>query len=175
MLVYWAQSVVIGLSFFIRILNLRNFSTDGLTMNDRPVAEEPASKWKVGLFFLLHYGFFHFVYFIFLALEPASAGSVPRSSPAAGLWLCALVFAVNHAFSLAHNIEADRLGKPNLGTMMMLPYARIIPMHFTIILGGAFFGGSRPLFVLFIVLKTIADAIMHTVEHHVLGPDPTPS
>jgi ribosomal protein S27AE len=175
MLVYWAQSVIIGISFFIRILSLQNFSTEGMKINHQPVAEEPASKWKVALFFLFHYGFFHFVYFMFIVVDPASAGSAPMFSSTAGLWLCAGVFALNHAFSLRHNIEEDRLGKPNLGTLMMLPYARIIPMHLTILLGGTFFGGTRPLLAMFIVLKTIADVIMHTVEHHVLSPKPAPS
>lgn len=53
---------------------------------------------------------------------------------------------------------------------MTLPYYRIIPMHATIILGGAFFGGTIAL-LLFVVLKTIADVTMHTVEHHALRPD----
>ena len=47
---------------------------------------------------------------------------------------------------------------------MFYPYARIIPMHLTIIFGSSF-GGTLPLFL---VLKTFADAIMHVVEHNVL-------
>lgn len=47
---------------------------------------------------------------------------------------------------------------------MFYPYARIIPMHLTIIFGPAF-NLSLPLFLL---LKTIADVIMHSVEYNVL-------
>ena len=35
-----------------------------------------------------------------------------------------------------------RAGTPNIGTLMFLPYGRIIPMHLTIIVGGALGGDS---------------------------------
>ena len=47
---------------------------------------------------------------------------------------------------------------------MFYPYARIIPMHLTIVFGFNF-GGAL---ILFLVLKTFADVIMHIVEHNVL-------
>jgi hypothetical protein len=47
---------------------------------------------------------------------------------------------------------------------MFYPYARVIPMHLTLTLG--FFISSPLLF--FLLLKTLADAIMHVVEHRVL-------
>src|SRR5688572_16297105 len=54
MLVYWIQSVVIGVSNVVRILNLERFDTTNLTMRGRPVEETVASKRKVALFFLVH-------------------------------------------------------------------------------------------------------------------------
>jgi hypothetical protein len=51
---------------------------------------------------------------------------------------------------------------------MFLPYVRILPMHLTIVFGGLLFGGTLAL-LLFGVLKTAADAAMHSLEHHVLG------
>lgn len=164
MLVYWIQSVIIGICSALRILNLKRFSTENLRMNNQPVAEEPASKRKVAGFFVLHYGFFHFGYLMFLSFdrEPGPGGS------AAGYLLCALVFAVNHGYSLMQNVRRDALGRPNLGTLMFLPYARIVPMHVTILAGGALYGGAHA-FALFGALKIVADAVMHTVEHHVLA------
>jgi hypothetical protein len=164
MLVYWMQSVIIGLSFFLRMLSLRAFSTAGTTMNDQPLAETPASKRKVAFFFALHYGFFHAVYLVFVLADRRDGGAL--GAPLA-LALCALAFLVNHAYSLAHNIAADRRGKPNLGSMMFLPYARILPMHLTIIFGGLL-GGSALAWWLFTGLKTAADVVMHVAEHHVL-------
>ncbi len=164
MLVYWIQSVIIGICSAIRILNLERFSTENLKMNNQPVAEEPASKRKVAAFFVLHYGFFHFGYLLFLSFDraPGPGGS------AAGYLLCALVFAANHGYSLLQNVRRDALGRPNLGTLMFLPYARIVPMHITILAGGSLYGGAHA-FALFGFLKIVADAVMHTVEHHVLA------
>ena len=53
-------------------------------------------------------------------------------------------------------------------SLMSRPYARIIPMHLTIILGGFFLmSGIVNVFVLvlFLVLKTGADLKMHFSEH----------
>jgi len=164
MLVYWIQSVIIGISAAIRILKLDQFSTEDLKMNGQALDEAPSTKAKVAGFFALHYGFFHFIYLMFLAFErnPQPGGS------AAGYLLCALVFAANHSYSLVQNVRRDAAGRPNIGTLMFLPYARIVPMHITIIVGGAFFGGAAA-FALFATLKIAADVVMHTVEHHVLA------
>ena len=78
--------------------------------------------------------------------------------------LCALAFAGSHGFSFRHNRRTDfRQKKPNLGTLMFYPYLRIIPMHLTIVMGGAVFEGAL---LLFMVLKTLADCAMHMLEHH---------
>jgi hypothetical protein len=165
MLVYWIQSVIIGATSFIRIVNLKRFSSENFRVNDKPVEETTAGKWQVAIFFAAHFGLFHFVYLMFLAFEGKAA---PHAGPAFGYFLCALVFAANHGYSLLQNIRSDALGRPNVGTLMFLPYARIIPMHATILAGGTFAGGAQA-FALFGFLKILADVIMHTVEHHVLA------
>jgi hypothetical protein len=62
-------------------------------------------------------------------------------------------------------VQADLRNNPNIGTLMFLPYARIIPMHLTIVLALPLGGGALWFFVL---LKTAADVIMHKVEHRLL-------
>ena len=47
---------------------------------------------------------------------------------------------------------------------MFFPYARIVPMHITIVIGGAFLANQAALFM-FLALKTIADIAMHVSEH----------
>jgi len=165
MLVYWIQSVIIGVSFFVRMVSLERFSTDGVKMNDRELEATPANKLRMAFFFALHYGFFHFGYLMFLAFEATPEKNTALST--LGFWSCAAAFAVSHGYSLKENIARDRAGEPNLGTLMMLPYARIVPMHVTILAGGLLFAGSATL-ILFCLLKTLADVVMHTVEHHVL-------
>ena len=164
MVVYWIQSVIIGIAAAARILSLERFTTGGITMNDRPVPEKPSSKALVAGFFAMHYGGFHAVYLVFLAAAPGeqSGGSL------LGYVLCSAVFSVNHGYSLAQNVKRDALGRPNIGALMILPYARIIPMHLTIVFGGLFFGGLWAFF-LFGLLKIAADVGMHTVEHHVFA------
>lgn len=166
MLVYWLQSVTIGLSFFVRMLSLRAFSTEGIKTHSGPMAETTGSKISMALFFLFHFNCFHLGYLVFMVVGTPSVKGVTVS--AAGLALCGIAFAINHAYSLFHNIRADREGRPNIGTMMMLPYARIVPMHLVILLGDQLQGGTRAM-LLFIALKVAADVVMHVVEHHVLA------
>jgi hypothetical protein len=162
MLVYWIQSVVIGITTFIRIRSLHRFDVAGFSINGRPAEETDATRRSTALFFLMHYGFFHLVYFVFVVVEArGSLGSI------FGYVVCAVIFAVNHAYSLAHNLRRDAAGRPNIGVLMFLPYARIAPMHLVIVFGAHVFGGPV-VFIVFGLLKTAADLVMHVVEHHVL-------
>ena len=79
--------------------------------------------------------------------------------------ICCAAFFLNHFFSFRHNLERDARKVRNIGTIMFFPYARIIPMHLTIIVGG-FFAYKTGAVVLFLILKTLADLAMHAVEHH---------
>ncbi len=167
--VFWAQSVIIGIANIIRMLNLTEFTTEGLKMNDEPVPETRAAQLSVVGFFALHYGFFHFVYFVFLfqdhPLTKINAEHLPF------ILLGALGFLGAHFFSLWRNFGHDfKEQKPNLGTLMFYPYLRIIPMHLTIIIGGSMGEGSG--MTLFLVLKTFADAGMHIIERAIFRSAP---
>ncbi len=161
MWVYWAQSVIIGLFTCRRILDLKQFSTEGVLVNHKPVEPTRATQKGMAGFFLVHYGLFHVVYFVFLYSREQPLPGLP----VIGIALCILVFLVNHGVSYWHNRQRDMNRKPNIGTVMLFPYARIIPMHLTIIFGSNFAKGSTGTLVLFLVLKTLADVIMHMVEH----------
>lgn len=165
MWVYWFQSVTIGIFNFIRILQLKNFSTEGLKINGQPIQSTQQAKTFTALFFLFHYGFFHFGYMIFLLVGAFTKayGSVPNVNELKYILLTALLFFLNHLFSYFYNKPKDTK-KQNIGAVMFYPYARIIPMHVTIIF-GFFFSGILPLFL---VLKTFADLTMHMIEHSVL-------
>jgi hypothetical protein len=159
MRIYWGQSVIIGLANFVRILHLKEFSTRGVRINNRPVAATPQVKRNTAFFFLAHYGFFHLIYFLILI----GSAPLPRRSEWP-VFLCIALFLGNHLFSLLYNLKRDLDRKPNIGTVMFFPYARIIPLHLTIIFGFFLITGSAGL-VFFLVLKTVADLIMHGVEH----------
>jgi len=169
MWVYWFQNIVIGFFNFVRIRQLKEFSTEGFSINGRPAEPTQETKNHVARFFLLHYGIFHLVYFIFLLIFSLNGmfGSVGENALNVAdlkyIIPTALLFLGNHVFSYFYNRPRDT-GRQKIGSLMFYPYARIIPMHLTIIL-GAFLGGGL---LLFLLLKTLADAIMHVVEHRVL-------
>jgi len=155
--IYWSQSVIIGIFNFFRIFGLKNFTTKGFKINGRPAQPTAATKRFTAIFFLLHYGIFHFVYLLFLVSR-----SRLDSTVIIPVFIAILAFLVNHAFSFFRNYQKDIVRKQNIGKVMFFPYARIFPMHF--IISGSLFGGSVAL-VLFLILKTVADVIMHQVEH----------
>lgn len=160
MLVYWCQSIVIGIFNFIRILELKEFSTEGFLINNQPVGPTEATKNSTAYFFLFHYGFFHVGYFVFLLSRPFSG---PAGIDFIYVFLIAGIFFVNHLFSYFYNKPRDTK-KQNIGNLMFYPYLRIIPMHLSII-----FGSSASIALpFFLLLKTFADLGMHIVEHNVL-------
>lgn len=165
MWVYWFQSITVGFFNFIRILQLKEFSTEGFKLNGHVTQPTQGTKIFTAFFFLFHYEFFHFVYFIFLLTGTLTQtyGNRPDPIELKYIFLTALLFFINHLFSYLYNRPRDTK-KQNIGSLMFYPYARIIPMHLTIIFSSAF--GSALLS--FLVLKTFADGIMHVIEHNVL-------
>lgn len=161
MLIYWAQSVIIGYFSVRRMLGLVEFSVEGMSQNGRNLTATPATQKSIAGFFALHYGAFHLVYLAFILSDERNAFQ--------GNWLylllCIAVFFFNHRYSFIEHRERDAKRKPNIGNIMFFPYARIIPMHLTILAGGAFSGASTGILIFFLSLKTVADVIMHKVEH----------
>jgi hypothetical protein len=169
--VYWSQSVTIGILWFFKILTLKEFSTKGFHINNRPVKPTTSAKTQTAIFFLIHYGIFHLVYAIFLLGLCKTTEKLP-------ILFMAAVFLVYQCFSFFYNRKWEGKRKPNIGKMMFFPYARIIPMHLTIIFGRisskGTFSGEMTL-VLFMLLKTLADVIMHVVEKKGFGDKPAES
>lgn len=157
--IYWFQSVIIGVFNFLRIINLKKFSTKGFKVNGQPTKATTETKVHTAFFFLFHYGGFHFVYLLFLA-----GSAKVNTSNMLFLMLSGLAFFVNHFFSYWKNYNDDAKKIKNIGRVMFFPYARIVPMHLTIVFGFLFIGEGVGL-VFFLLLKTLADVVMHQVEH----------
>ncbi|MDW8479283.1 MAG: DUF6498-containing protein [Xanthomonadales bacterium] len=171
---FWFQNVWIGLASAQRIRSLRDYSTAGLRINDRPVAPSPELPRRLAWFFLLHYGFFHLGYLVFLvALTYGSApdGTIEVTEAESGErhevflghpdgldWLGVGLLAL--VFRWTAGREARELGPgrrpPNIGALMFLPYLRVVPMHLAIIL--ALLLGAGATIWLFVALKTVAEA-----------------
>lgn len=174
---YWLQSVIIGWFARRRMLALKRFSTAGFRMDGSEPEPNEATKRDTANFFALHYGFFHFVYLVFIAAIGAfgAYGRAPTGGDFGLIALLGAAFWITHGDSHRRNLVADLAGERNIGTLMALPYARVLPMHLTIILGGMLGGGTLAL-LLFTLLKTAADVLMHVVEHRWLQkPEPPAS
>ena len=166
---FWAQSVIIGLYAMRRLAR----AADG--------------DLRYPLFFLVHYGGFHFGYLFMLLALAGSAdaqGLVPVTDANTGEILqlyigtqgpvdvliylgLAVAFWLGHRASFQKHIEADLSQAPEPGKLMMLPYLRILPMHLTLIFGVLLGGAGTVMF--FILLKTGADIALHHFEHRLLA------
>ena len=106
-------------------------------------------------FFAVHYGIFHLVYLFFLA----TLIDIKKID-----WqFVEISFFAMLAASIANFVQnkiRNRTQDVNIGAMFFMPYARILPMHLTILL-PEFLSISAP--ILFLSLKTFADVIMHLV------------
>jgi len=161
MLVYWVQSVIIGYYNYHRIMDLKEFSTKNFRMNNKRPDPTPETKKSLARFFALHYGIFHAAYLGFILGR--ESGAIGLSS--IGIVACIVAFVLNHRYSYQYNKERDSQRVPNIGTIMLFPYARIVPMHITIAIAASQTGGSPKTLFIFLVLKTVADIIMHMIEH----------
>ena len=180
---FWIQSMIIGWFARERILKLSQFCTEGYRVNGRTVEPNAEAQRKAADSFLLQFGFMHALYFGFLLLITVLADAqgfleltrgIEKRQVYVGLVTSADVliylglgmsFWISHWLSHREHVEKDLSGKPNIGTLTLMPYARILPMHLCLIVGLPLGGAAVWLFVL---LKTVADVIMHSVEHRVL-------
>jgi hypothetical protein len=179
--IYWFQSLIIG---FFTVLKLLSVDGDTLmswtpaTASSGDAAKQLAGFARYGRFFLagffaLHYGLFHFGYYTFL-IDFGFAGKLsPWTNPDV-LIACALFFA-NHLYSFLYYRRRDNRpqSEDSLKELFLTPYARIIPMHVTIMAAGfasivfmvAGFDATPLLLVLFLGLKTYVDVRMHLGKH----------
>ncbi len=167
--IYWCQSVIIGIFNFFKILTLKDFSTEGVKTAPEFMATSGTLKIFLAGFFAVHYGFFHLIYAFFLGtFSMGGFFSTTANSIDFGFILtAAALFFLNHLFSFLY-YRNKQTTRENIGKVFIFPYARIIPMHLTIIFGGMLLSlGLLQHFVLvfFLLLKTIADLAMHAIEH----------
>lgn len=157
LLVYWAQSVIIGVCAVVRILCMRNFPSTG------PIEQTLKFRIKQALGFVSVYGVLHATYMAFLVY----VWRVKFDGPLLGYALCIAVFVANHGYSLYVNLRADAAGNPGPAALTMLPFVRIVPMHIAVLVGMA--EGAMPVAIaLFLFYKITLDVIMHNVEHKAL-------
>lgn len=174
--VYWLQSVIIGIFNFIKIITLKDFSTEGFSRGNKQVPPTKSVKISTAIFFLFHYGFFHLGYAIFLFAFPFSGATQTNELRSNYFWFSAVLFFISYLIDFIKSQKDSAEELPNIGKLMFAPYARIIPMHLTIIFGGfvamagSAFSANTNLIViiLFTSIKTAVDLLTHSVNPELL-------
>ena len=163
--VYWFQSVAIGFFTLVRLL--------AVPAGDGGLSRLPSLL--LAAFFAVHYGLFHLVYLVFLTgfFLAGSVGDVDVP----GITLGCAVFLVNHLVSFLWYRPREEAAP---AAIFAEPYARILPMHLTII-GGGFASamlpgaaGTRLVLLLFLLLKTGVDVAAHLKNHAGAAPGAAP-
>jgi hypothetical protein len=159
MILYWAESLLIGILNIFRIMGLKEFSTEGYEINGRTVSPTRGTQIQTATFFAFHFGMFHLTYMIFMFIQ--GYNDVIHS---VGIIIINIIITtLSHIYSYFTNIKEEINSKPNIGAVMFLPYLRIIPMHLTIIVGSTLLAGSSVAF--FMILKMLSDIFTHVVVH----------
>ena len=146
--IYWLQSIIIGFFNFIDLLTIKNYDTASFKVNNQPLNDK--NKGCLPWFFLVHFGIFHFVYMVFIAVQ------LGFGVDAGFLLIGVAAFLLESLSSFIRRKQAEEQMKFNIGTIFFLPYLRVIPMHLMIM--GSVFLSVQPS-VIFLVLKTIADIL----------------
>ena len=176
MMLFWAENVVIGGFNIVKML----LSTAGNTGNR-------GKKISMVPFFFIHYGIFTMVHggLVFAIfggvlendeiLTGISDSYHSLITPALGWAVAAL--ALSHAISFIFNyLGKGEFRKTTLDQLMVQPYARVIILHITILIGGflvMFFGAPLIGLMFLIALKIYVDIISHVKQHNIFMPAST--
>lgn len=169
---YWWQSVLLGIFTVVDMLTTPNIiplknsepnALEALTVrypeNPPPQTDKLSERMKSGknlaFFFILHYGFFHLVYLVFIA-SMKSSGPVDRDF----FKYFFIAFLAGQIITFVQHKVQQKKQPANLGAMFAIPYVRILPMHLTIILPALFKISNLGLFL---ILKAFADVVMYVV------------
>lgn len=122
---FWLQSVIIGIFNALDIFTLTNTVPGSFEINNTD-GNRPGCA---GSFFLVHYGFFHLMYLLFLVPSVVDLRQLDWSFLRIAFWLliaCSITEFIRDKIRNKHEAV-------NIGMMFFMPYARIIPMHLIIL------------------------------------------
>lgn len=172
LLLYWCENVIVGGFNVLRMLT----ADPG----------DPAA-WigKVFLipFFCFHYGMFTFVHGLFVVTLFGGAGmrhtsfgvgGLVAAVEHAGIGVGVVLLLLSHGVSFIHNyLMSGENRRASLPQLMAQPYARVMILHVTILLGGFLVqaaGAPILALLLLVVLKTAIDLRAHLAERAKLAP-----
>lgn len=187
LLLYWTESVVIGIVNVLRMLSSQSTNLiAGITPVDTDQAASAALEAAGSMlpmksvkafiipFFMVHYGMFCYghgtaVVGIFSdhGLRDGILDAVPPLAHYA-FWTAVAGISLSHLFSYVVNfLGKGEYKRTGLATLMKRPYGRIVVMHLTIIVGAAFvmwLDNPLPMLIVLVVAKTSLDLKLHNRE-----------
>lgn len=170
MTTYWVQSIIIG---FFAVINLLTYPLEKYLYSflGEPDISSVAGKLLAFIvkiffagFFLVHYGGFHFGYFMlifgFFGASPINIFSIPIA-----------LFFINHLYSYWYFRNQAAPSAINFLTIFMAPYSRIFPMHISIFVGMFLMTIVQEdynlyLLIFFMAIKTFFDLRSHYQKHN---------
>lgn len=187
LLLYWTESVVIGL---INVLRMASCQTDNIlaglgayTTGKKIPAEfqhqmSPgalrAVKFFIIPFFVLHYGGFCYGHLMAVTGFFSTAGLQGGASASLAqvwqldFWIAVAAIGASHLFSFFNNYLGNGEYKhTSLFLLMQRPYGRIVAMHIAIVFGAGFvmwLGSPLPILMILIVAKMAMDFKLHQKE-----------
>lgn len=175
LLLYWAESAVIGFFTILRLLTLRAEQVGGESRVGRGIF----ARVFLAMFFCVHFGGFMVVHLVFLSAMLGMTGSIgglPGVDDVSValmpmLWGLAALFLSHLVSYVVHFLVGGERNRLDAGALFFAPYKRIMIMHVTILAGGfalVLLRGPIVLVALVVVLKTIVDAFAHVREHTAL-------
>lgn len=166
---YYFQSVLIGFFHVIRMGSLKNFDPSNFKVNGKPLQNTSKAKWGSVIFFILHFGMFHFMYLIFLAVMMSD---IPGRVDFLLLLGTLVAIIIGLIVETREAIHYDRAKPPLMATLFFSPYLRVVPMHIFIVLGFTNF--KIETFIYFLLLKTATDVLGYFIFSRRLKQVPTP-
>jgi hypothetical protein len=149
--IYMVQSLMIGVVHVFK-LNFYHFA-----LPNRPT--DWKSPMALSIFFIFHYGFFHFVYYFFIPPNEVNWDVVTQG---AAIFMGALIL------NTIRHYKMENSGKYNANDFMLLPYVRIMPIHLAIILGGflsVITGSYSGVFIVLALIKTMLELFLEYMQH----------
>lgn len=171
LLLYWCENVIVGVFNVLRMLTA-----------DPGSGPVWLGKGCFIPFFCFHYGMFTFIHgqFVIALFGDAAMrhglftpGALLVAVSHARIWPGVIILLPSHGFSFIHNyLMGGEYQRASIQLLMAQPYARVMILHFTILVGGFLVqlaGAPVIAVVLLVVLKTAIDLRAHLAERDKLA------
>lgn len=168
LILYWLENGIVGVLNALKMA-LAQGPLD--TRSGPPEKVTAASRATLIPFFIVHYGIFWVVHGVFVLSLPEIIG-LGASAPPPRIDLVAwgaIGLAISHGASFVFNyLGRGEYRTARLGIVMFAPYARLVALHLTIIVGGMLslsLGSPIGSMIVLVAIKIAIDLALHIREH----------